>query len=207
MKKQFFISWSGEKSKSIAIIYREWLQDNFKIETWLSIEDIECGKVWYKEVLKALKNISFGLFFITKENWDAPWINFEAGAISKGYIDNNVCIINIDIDDIPEHSPLRHFQKVKFEKEAICRLTKQILEKTDGYDKDEFMKTFEKVWPSLDNNYKKKLYSDNPLIEEHYQPEFSLLIPEDKKESLKKADRKLINQFFCTNMKKLIRIA
>lgn len=203
MKKRFFISWSGEKSKSIAILYREWLQDNFKVDTWLSIEDIEYGKVWHKEILKALNNISFGLFFITKENWDAPWINFEAGAISKGYIGNNVCIINIDIDDIPEHSPLRHFQRAKFEEEAICRLTKQIFEKTDGNDKNNFMGIFEDAWSSLYNNYKKKLYNDNPLIEEHYQPKFSLLIPEDKKASLEKADRELINQFFVHEYEKI----
>ena len=98
MKKQIFISWSGEKSKSVAELYRKWLNDNFQVESWFSCENIESGKISLIPLFKALKDATFGLFFITKDNWNAPWINFEAGAISKGELDNNVCIINIDID-------------------------------------------------------------------------------------------------------------
>lgn len=204
MKKQIFISWSGEKSKSVAALYRKWLKDNFQADSWLSCENIESGKIALISLFKALKDATFGLFFITKDNWNAPWINFEAGAISKGELDNNVCIINIDIDieDIPEKSPLRGFQKNMFEKDSICKLTKQILEITDDNDRD-FENDFNEAWKLLEADYKKLLYSDNPLLEEQYQPKFSLLVPKDKRESLKKADKKLLNQFFVEEYNKI----
>lgn len=206
MRNRVFISWSGKKSQCIADLFQKWLQDVFQIETWSSIKDIEKGDLWEVDILNALKQISVGLFFITKENWDTPWINFEAGAISKGTINKKVCVINIDSNEIPAHSPLSHFQASHFNKQDIYDLTKQICEgitNKSNFNSEKFDKDFQKNWSRLEKPYKKILYSDNPLLDDKYIPKFRLLIPDSEKENLKKADKKLLNQFFVQEYNKI----
>jgi hypothetical protein len=80
-----FISWSGARSAHIAKALKECLSDIFPseyLEIWLS-EEIEAGKRWSEEISKKLEEANFGILCLTLENFNQPWILFEAGAISK----------------------------------------------------------------------------------------------------------------------------
>src|SRR5258708_7792508 len=94
-----FISWSGGLSKRIAELLKNWLPEVLQnVEPWVSSEDIEKGTVWFGELSKRLDEISVGIICVTQENMNAPWILFEAGALSKGREQARVCPLVIDLE-------------------------------------------------------------------------------------------------------------
>ena len=79
-----FISWSGNISLKVALIFRDWLPSVIQsIEPYVSSEDIDKGARWSTDIAKELENSTFGILCVTKENLEAPWLSFEAGALSK----------------------------------------------------------------------------------------------------------------------------
>jgi len=76
-----FLSWSGSRSKEVAQYFGEWLPHIFhSLDIFISVE-IAKGLDWNKEIYENLKTCDFGLFFITKNNINSSWLNFEAGAL------------------------------------------------------------------------------------------------------------------------------
>jgi hypothetical protein len=49
----------------------------------MSKEDIEAGQRWSVEIESHLDASAIGIICVTPENQSEPWLNFEAGAISK----------------------------------------------------------------------------------------------------------------------------
>lgn len=78
-----FLSWSGESSHAIAEKLHKWLPMVIqKIEPYISTE-IEKGTRWASDIASELEVCAFGIACVTQENKDAPWLLFEAGALSK----------------------------------------------------------------------------------------------------------------------------
>lgn len=62
----------------------EWLPQVIQVlEPYVSSEDIDKGARWSVDIAKELEASTYGIICVTPENVDAPWINFEAGALSK----------------------------------------------------------------------------------------------------------------------------
>ena len=81
-----FISWSGENTAShkIAIVLRDWLRCVINtIVPFVSSEDIQSGERGLIKIQEQLKDSDFGIVCVTKENYQAPWLLFEAGALSN----------------------------------------------------------------------------------------------------------------------------
>ena len=79
-----FISWSGTYSLGVAVALQKWLPYIFTdIQTFVSSEDVRKGKRWLAEITKELSNTNFGIVCLTRDNLEAPWVLFEAGALSK----------------------------------------------------------------------------------------------------------------------------
>jgi hypothetical protein len=79
-----FISWSGERSRAVAEALWEWLPNVIQtVNPWVSLADIEKGARWSTEIASQLETCCVGLICLTPENLSAPWLLFEAGAISK----------------------------------------------------------------------------------------------------------------------------
>jgi hypothetical protein len=79
-----FISWSGERSKWVAEAMRDWLP--LVIQTakpWMSATNIEKGSRGLNEVSDKLQGVKIGIVCLTPENLEAPWILYEAGALSR----------------------------------------------------------------------------------------------------------------------------
>ena len=79
-----FISWSGTKSRLLAEALRDWIPYVLpSAEPWMSATDIVPGARWSIEIASQLDTANVGIICLTPENIDAPWIMFEAGALSK----------------------------------------------------------------------------------------------------------------------------
>ena len=87
-----FISWSGAISHQVALVLREWLPSVIQaVEPYVSSEDIDKGARWTTDISKELEASQYGILCVTPENIEAPWLNFEAGALSKTIDKSRVC--------------------------------------------------------------------------------------------------------------------
>lgn len=108
---RIFASWSGDESKQIAELLKSWIpcviQD---AEVYVSSQDIGKGERWLASVSNNLSEIDFGIIVVTKTNVNAPWILFEAGALSKS-VKGIVVPLLCGIDNFEAaKSPLTQFQ-------------------------------------------------------------------------------------------------
>ena len=157
-KKKIFISWSGSVSHQMALILREWLPSLFAgIETWVSSEDIQKGTRWSTELAKQLNETSFGIICLDPSNIYSPWINFEAGALSKYISHSKIFPILYRLSPTDLNGPLAQFQITVFEKQDILKLVKSInMELGDTkLDNSILEKSFSKLWTKLEKPLKK----------------------------------------------------
>lgn len=118
-----FISWSGERSEALAKALREWFPLVLHyVDPWLSKSDIQAGERWSVEIAKELEACNFGIICITKENINAPWILFEAGALAKSMQDGRVIPLLLDVDFKEITGPLAQFQAKKVENSGVKEL-------------------------------------------------------------------------------------
>src|ERR1035438_6645502 len=117
---KIFISWSGDRSEALAVALKEWLPLVLHYaDPWLSQSDIVAGDRWSVEIAKGLEVCNFGIICITRENRDAPWILFEAGALAKSMQDGKVIPLLLDLDKKEISGPLAQFQAKKVEQDEI----------------------------------------------------------------------------------------
>src|ERR1700743_130514 len=98
-----FISWSGESSKALADVLRNWLPLVLHyVEPWMSDVDIDAGDRWADAVAKELEASNFGIICVTRENISSPWILFEAGALAKSLKGSRVIplLFALDMRDV-----------------------------------------------------------------------------------------------------------
>ncbi|MCL2873371.1 MAG: toll/interleukin-1 receptor domain-containing protein [Defluviitaleaceae bacterium] len=149
---KIFISWSGEPSKKIAEIMRKWIKNVIQsVEPFVSSEDIEKGSRWSADIAKELEDTNFGLLCVTKDNFKAPWLLFEAGALSKA-MDKALVVpmlFGLKPSDLTG-SPLLQFQTVIFSKNEVKKL---IVTLNDKIEKriDSLDEIFEKWYPDLED--------------------------------------------------------
>lgn len=161
---KIFISWSGTHSLGVATALREWLPYIFNdVELFVSSEDIRKGKRWPLEVSKELSASKFGIVCLTPDNLDAPWLLFEAGAISKSVQEASVYTLlvgGIRIGDI--EGPLSHFQHTVFEKEDFFKLVESINDANERKQEGaRLKKVFDKFWDDLQSVVSKLAKSES----------------------------------------------
>lgn len=151
---RIFLSWSGNESRQLAAIFKEWLPNVLQYsEPYMSAKDISLGEMWNNNIRNNLEESVFGLIFVTPSNINAPWINYEAGALSKT-LDSKVVPILYHTDVmILNEGPLKQFQSARsLAREDILNLLKSINNsKSEGkLDVGRLEKAFEVWWPELD---------------------------------------------------------
>jgi hypothetical protein len=150
-----FISWSGERSKAAAEALKRWLPIVLQAaRPWMSDSDIEKGSRGLDEVARALEGIKIGIICLTPENLMAPWILYEAGALSKT-LDTKTRICTYLLGGLQHRDvkpPLGMFQATMAEKEETRKLLHSINNHLDVAPVPEsgLDMLFEKMWPSLE---------------------------------------------------------
>ncbi len=153
-----FISWSGDLSLRIALIFRDWLPSVIQsIEPYVSSEDIDKGARWSTDIAKELENSTFGILCVTKDNLEAPWLSFEAGALSKTMEKSLVTPFLFDIKRSEVQGPILQFQSTIFQKDDIKKMMKTLNNACGetGISEQQLDKTFEVWYPTLEQELKK----------------------------------------------------
>ncbi|KGL47347.1 TIR domain-containing protein [Porphyromonas cangingivalis] len=153
-----FISWSGNKSHKVALVFRDWLPSVIQsIEPYVSSEDIDKGARWSTDIAKELENSTFGILCVTKDNLEAPWLSFEAGALSKTMDKAFVSPFLFDIKRSEVNGPILQFQSTIFQKEDLKKLV-NTLNKACGENcipESRLEKAFEVWFPTLETELNK----------------------------------------------------
>jgi hypothetical protein len=161
-----FLSWSGEQSKAIAETLRSWLPQVIQsLKPWMSKEDISKGATWDREITEKLKTCPIGIICLTPDNLTAPWLLFEAGAISNnveieksksGQVvvvgKTQVCTYLHDLKPTQLKEPLSKFQATVANKEDTKRLLQTINQslKDNRLIEKQLDEAFEIWWPRLE---------------------------------------------------------
>jgi hypothetical protein len=178
---KIFIGWSGERSKKIAHYLYEWFPIVIQaVKPYMSTE-IAKGTSWTTSVSSELQSCNFGVFCITSDNRTAPWIHFEAGALSKIVESSHVVPILFDLPQSDLQGPLTMFQAVLFNKGDVLRLLQTMNKAAEaaggGVLEEKLLEmAFEGQWAQLDERIKAVLASEgtkaapadevNPILEE-----------------------------------------
>jgi tetratricopeptide (TPR) repeat protein len=118
-----FISWSGARSKALAIHLHEWLKAVVqRANPWMSERDIDAGQRWNEQISLRLKETHFGIICLTPENLNAPWLLFEAGALAKALDAARVVPVLLDIRKANLTFPLAQFQSVEADRDGFFGL-------------------------------------------------------------------------------------
>lgn len=147
-----FLSWSGPQSKELAEAIRDWIPVVLQAVTpYFTPSDIEKGTRWSNDIAKELESSLIGILCITRENTRAPWIMFEAGALSKSLEKTHVCPILFGVSATDIEGPLKQFQCTAFEKGDIKQLITTINSRLqEGKLAQKTLEAvFEKWWPDL----------------------------------------------------------
>lgn len=153
-----FISWSGNKSHKVALVFREWLPSVIQsLEPYVSSEDIDKGARWSTDIAKELEDSTFGILCVTKDNLHAPWLSFEAGALSKTMDKSFVTPFLFDIKRSEVNGPILQFQSTIFEKNDIKKLINTLNKACGEMGITETMldKAFEVWYPTLEEELNK----------------------------------------------------
>lgn len=175
---QIFLSWSGEQSKAVAEVLRDWIPLVIQAtDPWISL-DIEKGARWNSEISEKLESSKVGIICLTEDNLDAPWILFEAGALSKRN-DAYVCTFLFGIKPTDVQQPLAQFQHTKFNKVDIRRLMEtvnQSIQDAGGKALHEktFSRAFENYWSELETSLN-KIQTKKPATKLEQRPEREML--------------------------------
>lgn len=146
-----FISWSGDQSKQYANVLRKLLplviQD---IRLFMSKHDLESGTRWGQQLATQLETSHFGIFCLTPENLNSPWLLFEAGALTK-MAEGKACGILFDgVSPSNITGPLSQFQHRNFDYEGVRDLLGDLNKNCSNILSETQLNTiFKKFWPDL----------------------------------------------------------
>jgi hypothetical protein len=152
---KIFVSWSGTLSQKVACALRDWIPCVLQYaRPYVSSEDIDKGTRWSVDIAKELNDSMYGILCVTADNEGAPWLNFEAGALSKA-IDRSFVtpfLLNLRASDLKK-GPLVQFQATAFSRDEVRKLIESLNNKAGEGERVELAtvkRTFDKWWPELE---------------------------------------------------------
>lgn len=122
-----FISWSGRRSQQTAELFEKWIKCVLQAtKPWISTQHIQRGARWNAAIEKELAESVNGIICLTRENQNAPWILFEAGALAKGLESTRIYTVLIDLQPSEVKGPLEQFNHTTPNQEGIRKLVHSI---------------------------------------------------------------------------------
>lgn len=164
-----FLSWSGETSKAAATALHVWLPTVIQtVRPYMSAESIDKGERWSVDISKQLEETHFGIICITPSNIEAPWVLFEAGALSKSMEKARVSPLLFGVGPTDfTGSPLLQFQLTLFKKEDFAKLLQSINAAAPDNEKlspEVLNKSFERAWDELESEIARINFSSDKSV-------------------------------------------
>ena len=179
-KSRVFLSWSGERSKAVAIALRSWLKKVLQaVEPWMAEEDIKAGQVWFNQIADTLEVSTFAVICVTPENLESRWLNFEAGAIGMTRRDGAhraaaPYLLGLEFGDLPQ--PLAAFEAKQATKNGTLALVKAINDTLPTpLPEPDLVESFEMWWPKLSDALDVIPEADETAVEGAERPDRDLL--------------------------------
>lgn len=157
---KLFLSWSGPRSKAVAETFASWFAKVIQALDPLISSDIDKGKRWAEEIAVHLEDAKVGIVCLTSSNLTAPWILFEAGALSK-LKESHVCTFLLDHSSPADiEPPLGQFQHTTFQKSEVLKLVTTVNRMVEDCGErsltdSNLLAAFETYWPQLEAELKK----------------------------------------------------
>lgn len=153
-----FLCWSGDRSYEVAKAFEEWLPKVIQVVDPFISSGIPKGKRWGGAIADELEETKVGILCLTRENLNANWILFEAGALSKTK-DAYVCTFLLDLKATDIEEPLASFQHTASKREDIRQLMDTInkaVKESEEHSLAEklFNSTFDMYWTELEAKLK-----------------------------------------------------
>lgn len=131
---------------------RDWLPSVIQsIKPYVSSEDIDKGARWSSDIAGELDASSYGILCLTNDNVNAPWINFEAGALGKSVDKSRVSpflfrVLRSDIE-----GPVLQFQSTILEKDDVYKLLRSINSACgeESLEEGRLERAYDVWWPKL----------------------------------------------------------
>ncbi len=136
-------------SKDVATVWRNLVKETFdSVEPFMSEENIGAGERGLAKIAKELAGTSFGIIVVTQENQNSPWLNYEAGALSKDVDDETVRVAPSLVDferktDVT--GPIGQFQASLLNREGVEYILVEIA-KVVGVEDASIRKRFANSW-------------------------------------------------------------
>lgn len=204
-----FISWSGNASRAVAEILGTILQHMVRgASTFVSTHDIDAGDRWGARLSEELEKSHHAILCVTRDNQDAPWLNYEAGAVSK-FVDGSR-VIPYTLGFPPgelKNGPLTWFQGVQNDEAGTWSLVRSLNHSMSKPDDEGFVREdFDLWWPRLREKMSELVTEEQDAIEENLPNERELLL------ELRQDVRRLLDETKgqsrtnVTNMREAIRL-
>jgi hypothetical protein len=150
-----FLSWSGQTSRRVAEVLHGWIPTVIQAaQPYFSALDIEKGARWSKDIAEALEASLFGIICLTRENVERPWVNFEAGALSRIVDESRVSPFLFRLDPSDVRGPLGQFQATRVVRDDVWQLVQALnahLEPAQQLRPDVLDRVFVRAWPDLES--------------------------------------------------------
>jgi hypothetical protein len=164
-----FLSWSGDQSRWVADALRRWLPVVLQTaKPWMSSANIDIGSRSLSEISARLNGMKIGIVCLTPENLEAPWILYEAGALSKEIGEKSrLCtylLAGLEFQDIK--GPLGMFQATKPDKQGTRDMIFTI-NRTLGHapvPDANLDRLIDAMWPQFEGDLKKMPTSQQPPL-------------------------------------------
>jgi|HubBroStandDraft_6_1064221.scaffolds.fasta_scaffold04404_6 hypothetical protein len=148
-----FISWSGDVSRALAVEMRDLLpMFAHHVDPWISARDIQPGERWAQLLGRELEECKFAIICLTRDNRQAPWLLFEAGAAAR-FLEARVVPLLFGVAQSDLDGPLAQFQSVQADRFGIESLVNTLLGDS-RLNEVQRRASFERLWPLLEGRIK-----------------------------------------------------
>jgi hypothetical protein len=134
----------------IAQRIKPFLEDVLGTATIFMSQAMEGGTRWAMEIPQRLESCNAGLVLVTQENSQAPWLHFEAGALSKQIDESRVVplLCRSSVGDI-QGTPLSLFQAKNLDHDDFLSVCISFGKAFDVAE-ETIRRRFERSWPDLE---------------------------------------------------------
>lgn len=147
-----FISWSGTRSQAIAEQLSKFLKKVIQSADPFISTAMDAGVKWNEVIAQNLDEHGIGILCVTPGNAEKPWLNFEAGALSR-HLDDSGRVIPYLLDFGSAGNlkpPLSQFNAVTADKPGTFKLVQTLNGRcVKPQAADDLAETFEAFWPAL----------------------------------------------------------